>query len=57
VQPEVRAGQWSAVREPLREKQKQMEEMSLGELLYCVLVEMQGDGELRQFLPRLFRGE
>ena len=37
VQMEVRAGQWSAV----REKEKPMEEMSLGELLYRALVEKQ----------------
>jgi len=36
-QMDVRAGQWSAV----REKEKRMEEMSLGELLYRVLVETQ----------------
>jgi hypothetical protein len=35
VQVEVRAGQWSTV----REKEKSMEEMSLGELLYCAVVE------------------
>jgi len=34
VQTKVRAGQWSAV----REKGKPMEEMSLGELLFKVLV-------------------
>jgi len=39
VQQEVEAGQWSAVREPLRETEKPMEEMSLGELLYCAVVE------------------
>ena len=32
---DVRAGQWSAV----REKEKPMEKMSLGELLYWALVE------------------
>jgi len=32
---EVKAGQWSAV----QEKEKRMEEMSLGELLYRALVE------------------
>ena len=35
VWTDVRAGQWSAV----REKEKVMEEMSLGELLYWALVE------------------
>ena len=35
VQVEVRSGQWSAV----SEKEKRMEEMSLGELLYCAVVE------------------
>jgi len=35
VQVEVKAGQWSAV----QEKEKRMEEMSLGELLYRALVE------------------
>jgi len=34
VQVDVTAGQWSAVRE-----KKTMEEMSLGELLYCAVVE------------------
>ena len=32
---DVAAGQWSAV----REKEKPMGEMTLGELLYCALVE------------------
>jgi len=35
VRVEVKAGQWSAV----QEKEKRMEEMSLGELLYRALVE------------------
>ena len=35
VWTDMRAGQWSAV----REKEKLMEKMSLGELLYCALVE------------------
>jgi len=38
---EVSAGQWSAV----REKEKPMEEMTLGELLFKVLV---GEAQLQQ---------
>jgi len=47
VQTKVRAGQWSAV----REKEKPMEEMSLGELLFKVLV-----GEEQGVMPLFQNG-